>query len=156
MKNYYEKVCYIFATGFGIGYLLPVGQGTLAALAALFFVPAFLRQGLFFQLAEVAVALLVGVYASSVAEKHFGAKDDHRIVIDEIVSIFITFIGFNLYSGFSLYLLAIGFILNRLLDWWKPFPVNRAQNLSGGWGIMLDDVLSAFCANIILHLLFLL
>jgi len=153
MASFFQKISVIVSTGFGIGYLTPIGQGSLAALAAIFLVRPFLSLSLLSQSFLILGCLIIGVVASSVAEKKFDKKDDHRIVIDEIISIFITFWGFE--SGISVAVLASGFILNRLLDIWKPFFISRLQNIHGGWGIMLDDAASAVISNIVLRMILL-
>lgn len=139
----------ILSTCFGIGYLLPIGQGTLAAFAALFLAPYFLHTALGWQLGIVIIGCVVGIFVSSRAEKEFEKKDDHRIVIDEFVSIFITFLGFAV--GISWYWLFAGFLLNRLFDIWKPTPIFALQRLPGGWGIMADDVIAGIYSNIALR-----
>ena len=153
MASFFPKISVIVSTGLGIGYLTPIGQGSLAALAAIFLVRPFLSLSLLSQSFLILGCLIIGVVASSVAEKKFDKKDDHRIVIDEIISIFITFWGFE--SGISVAVLASGFILNRLLDIWKPFFISRLQNIHGGWGIMLDDAASAVISNIVLRMILL-
>ena len=148
MKFFFEKISVFIATGFGIGYLLPIGMGSLAALIALFFVGQFLGLSLLNQTLLILAGILAGAAVSFIAEKKFGKKDDHRIVIDEIVSVFITFWALE-YA--SITVLIFGFILNRLFDIWKPFFISRLQNLRGGWGIMFDDAASAVLSNIILR-----
>lgn len=141
------------STCFGIGFLLPIGQGTLAAFAALFLVPFFLHTALGWQLGIVIIGCAVGVFVSARAEKEFKKKDDHRIVIDEFVSIFITFLGFA--AGFSWDWIAAGFLLNRVFDILKPAPIFALQRLPGGWGIMLDDIAAGIYSNIALRILLL-
>jgi len=85
------------------------------------------------------------------AEKEFGQKDDHRIVFDEFVSIFITFIGFSL--GISWYWLIVGFLLNRFFDIVKPQPIFALQRLPAGWGIMMDDVIAGVYSNVVLRVI---
>ena len=145
----YRKLILISAAGFGIGYLLPIGQGTLAAFIGLFLVPFFLRLSLLWQLGIVVVGCLIGVLVSSEAEKEFGQKDDHRIIIDEFVSIFITFIGFS--SGISWYWLVAGFLLNRFFDILKPPPIFALQRMPDGWGIMMDDIIAGVYSNVVLR-----
>ena len=147
----YRKLILISAAGFGIGYLLPIGQGTLAALIGLFLVPSFLEMPLLWQLGIAVVGCLIGVLVSSEAEKEFGQKDDHRIVFDEFVSIFITFIGFSL--GISWYWLVVGFLLNRFFDIVKPQPIFALQRLPAGWGIMMDDVIAGVYSNVVLRVI---
>ena len=145
----YRKLILILAVGFGVGYLLPIGQGTLAAFIGLFLVPFFLRLSLLWQLGIVVVGCLIGVLVSSEAEKEFGQKDDHRIIIDEFVSIFITFIGFS--SGISWYWLVAGFLLNRFFDILKPPPIFALQRMPDGWGIMMDDIIAGVYSNVVLR-----
>lgn len=151
MSTFLRKLTVWVATGFGIGSLIPIGQGTVAALPPLLLVAFFLRLSFGVQMLVVGAAVLAGVLVAHQAEKLLGVKDDHRIVIDEVVSVFITFLGISS-DSLSLPLLAGGFFLNRVLDIWKPTPVRYLQNLPGGWGIMLDDVGSAMLGNLILRL----
>jgi len=76
-------------------------------------------------------------------------EDDRRIVIDEICGFLITMFAVEK----SLKSLAIGFILFRIFDILKPFPVKRSQNLPGGWGVMIDDLLAGVYSNIILRII---
>jgi len=81
-------------------------------------------------------------------EKQTGKKDDQRIVIDEFVGMLITF--YFVKPNFAY--LIIGFILFRLYDIYKPYPIKKIQNLPSGWGIMLDDILAGVYARIVLHI----
>jgi phosphatidylglycerophosphatase A len=51
--------------------------------------------------------------------------------------------------------LLIGFILFRVFDIFKPYPINRSQKLKAGWGIMIDDALAGIYANTILQVVYL-
>jgi phosphatidylglycerophosphatase A len=88
----------------------------------------------------------LGVIASSRAENYFSEKDPSQIVIDEVVGFLITMFMIP----FSWPILLIGFVLNRVLDIWKPFPARQSQQLPGGWGIMVDDFISGFYSNLLL------
>lgn len=147
-----ERLSLFLASGFGVGYLLPMGQGTLAAFLFLFLVPSFLGLSFFYQFFLVLGLGILGVFVSSVAEKELGKKDDHRIVIDEILSIFVTFAGMPM--GISWSVLFTGFCLNRIADWLKPIGISKIQILKRGWGIMLDDFASAILVNLVLRLIF--
>lgn len=140
----------ILATGFGIGYTVPIGQGTLAAAASLPFIGWFTSLAPQWQLVAVIGGSLLGVQVSKAAERHFGVKDDHRIVIDEIVSVFISFLFLPL-SVTNWSWLVAGLILNRVLDIAKPHPIHELQRLKGGWGVMVDDVLVGIYTNLILR-----
>ena len=148
MTKFFQTIHRLIAAVFGLGSFLPVGQGTAGAFAGLLCVPLFLTLSVVTQCVLIGIGIIVGVYASTSAEKQFGIHDDHRIIIDEFVSIFITFGGVA--AGPSFLILAVGFFLNRVFDIWKPFPARRLQHFPGGWGIMLDDVASGVLAGLVL------
>ena len=113
----------------------------------------------------------VGVWSAGKAAKFAGIKDPQFVVIDEVAGQHITLIlplipvampnlaahldfsQYAIYSALSLlnwrYLLA-GFVLFRLFDIWKPFPIRDLEKLHGGWGIMADDWLAGVYAAILL------
>jgi phosphatidylglycerophosphatase A len=73
------------------------------------------------------------------------------VTVDEVAGTLITFF----YNPVSLPGLAVGFILWRAFDILKLPFIDRIQQLKGGWGVMLDDVLAGICANIVLRVLIL-
>lgn len=89
----------------------------------------------------------LGVIASNKAENYFTEKDPSPIVIDEVLGFLVTMFMIPL----SWPILLVGFVLNRVLDIWKPFPARQSQQLPGGWGIVLDDLVSAFYSNLLLR-----
>lgn len=92
-------------------------------------------------------------WVSTIAEVLLGQKDAQRIVIDEVVGILVTLA----LVPYSLKVVAIGFVLFRIFDVWKPFPVRLCQDrLPGGWGVVGDDVMAGIYANIVLQTLSLL
>jgi len=129
------------ATAAGAGYA-PVAPGTFgSAVGVLLFVPLASLDPVLFAV-TLAGLLALGIWAADHAERVFGQHDDGRIVIDEVVGQLITLTPL-LVSGAirSLPLLAVGFVVFRGLDIWKPGPVSWAErNFSGGAGVMLDDV----------------
>jgi phosphatidylglycerophosphatase A len=138
-----------WATGFGVGYS-PIAPGTLGTLIAI---------PLYHFLSEIPSPLyeitLVGFFFLSVwisenAEIFFRKKDDQRIVIDEMMGFLITMLWIPKTTRFIL----IGFILFRLFDILKPFPIRRLErSLKGGWGVVLDDVMAGVYGNIILQII---
>lgn len=125
-----------------------------------------------------ALALLVflgavGVWSTQRVAEHSGIKDPQFIVIDEVAGQHLTlllplipialphltehfdFSGYAIFSALSLvnwkYLLA-GFILFRVFDIWKPFPIRRLEKLPHGWGVMADDWAASVYAAILLRL----
>ena len=102
------------------------------------------------QLLLFVLIFFIGLWASTLAEKVIGKKDPSEVVIDEAVSPLITFLGI---ATFSWKIAIIGFVLNRIFDIWKPFPINRLQNFKSGWGIMIDDVASAIVSAVVLRVI---
>jgi phosphatidylglycerophosphatase A len=130
----------LIATGFGIG-LLPKGPGTWASLATLplgwLIAIEFGPLGL---LVAAATAFAAGCWASAITAKASGIFDPGFIVVDEIAAQILILATAPL--DWRFYLAA--FVLFRLFDIWKPFPVNRLdRTIKGGFGIMLDDVAAA-------------
>ena len=135
------------ATGFGAGYL-PAAPGTAGSLLGLGLVFLIHNRSVLFYSTIFLAVFALGVHASDRMERATGEKDCRRIVVDEIAGMLAT--GFLLPPGAG-YLFG-GFILFRLLDILKPFPIRWLEReLPGGWGIMLDDTMAAVYANLILQ-----
>jgi phosphatidylglycerophosphatase A len=135
------------ATGFGTGYL-PIGPGSWGTFPGMAL--CWLMQPLHPVLYLVLIVVLSGwgVYLATEAEKHFGKKDPGVIVIDEVVAFPLTMFLVPLSFG----TLVVGFFLNRLMDTIKIWPCNGLQELPGGWGIMLDDLVAAVYSCMLMHL----
>ncbi|MBU1894717.1 MAG: phosphatidylglycerophosphatase A, partial [Candidatus Omnitrophica bacterium] len=82
-------------------------------------------------------------------EKKNRKKDPSYIIIDEFVNIFPVF----LFVPITFFTVIMGFILYRFFDVTKIYPIKELEKVKSGWGIMLDDFLSAVYANIVLHLI---
>jgi phosphatidylglycerophosphatase A len=98
----------------------------------------------------VSAITLAGVWAATRAEKLLGRKDPGAVVIDEVAGQLITFAFVSFNS--SAWIVVSGFVLFRLFDIWKPYPVRRLESLESGLGIMADDVLAGFYAAMVLAL----
>jgi phosphatidylglycerophosphatase A len=147
------------ATCGGAG-LLPAAPGTAGSLVGLGLTVAIthLPSPEVWKSAMLAFAALgicvVGIGAASRAEKFFGRKDPRQVVIDEVVGQMLTFL---VHPGAGWKWLLAGFLLFRVFDVLKPFPARRAEHASGGWGIMLDDVVAgaySLAALTVLELIF--
>jgi phosphatidylglycerophosphatase A len=137
------------ATGCYVG-KLPKAPGTWGSAAA--FVPwFFIREfSLPIYLTIIAALFIVGFFAAGSAEKIMDQPDPGCIVIDEIVGMLIalTFVP----DQPAAWLLA--FILFRIFDIWKPFPVSWFdRHIHGGLGIMLDDVMAGVYALVCLQII---
>lgn len=91
--------------------------------------------------------LILSVPASSMVEKERG-KDPHCVVIDEVVGIQIVLLG----AAPNLAGVIAAFVLFRIFDVWKPFPIDRLQSLPRGWGIVADDVVAGIYTRAVLML----
>jgi len=116
---------------------------------------------------------LIGVWSSARVSDYAGVKDPQYVVIDEVSGLHLTLVlaimpmgsptqfvpgdeasVFALYTAYSLlnwkYLL-LGFILFRVFDIWKPWPIRRLEKLPAGWGVMADDWMAGLYAAILLR-----
>lgn len=140
-----------FATGASIG-RCPVAPASLASFATLVVLVVLRDSWLFragFALVVVA-AVAIGCAVAGRAETLLGAKDDVRIVIDDIAGFLIAVYGFQ---QARVDVLLAAWVLFRLVDNLKLFPIGLIERRApGGWGIMLDDVVAGVYANVILRL----
>ena len=137
------------ALGFGSG-LSPIMPGTCGTIAAIpiYILLHFLPAPLYF----IAIALLfiVGIWICGVTAKKLKIHDHPAIVWDEIVGFLITM----LLAPFNWLWILLGFILFRVFDIFKPWPVRYAdKHLTNGFGIMADDLLAAIYALVILQII---
>jgi phosphatidylglycerophosphatase A len=142
--NLFEK---IIGSGFFTGYI-PVTSGTFGSLIAIFiyWIPGF--EQLQIILPAIAIIFIYGVYVSSKFEKVYG-KDPSECTVDEVVGAWIALIAVPK----TILLTLTSFFIWRTLDIIKPFPARDSEKLPGGWGIMIDDVISGFYSLIIVHLI---
>jgi phosphatidylglycerophosphatase A len=144
--------CFIIfvSTGCFSGFV-PVAPGTVGTLLGIplfflfssFFVPA---VSLLFTVVFIFFSILVSHYAELLAEK----KDPSHIVIDEIAGYLVTMATFPMQWEYVI----LGFFLFRILDIVKPFPADWINdNLTGGAGVVLDDVVAGLYANVILQVI---
>ena len=93
---------------------------------------------------------LASIWISGRAEKIFDEKDAQEIVIDEIAGMLVVFIALP----FTPLTAVLGFILFRVFDIWKPYPICRMQEWTGGLGIVVDDLAAGLYANLVLQFVF--
>jgi len=137
------------ATGLYVG-KIPMAPGTWGSLAAL--LPWFFLKDLPLQtyLLLLIALFIIGFFVSGSAEKIINSPDAGCIVIDEILGMFITLIAAPQHPLAWI----LGFVLFRIFDIWKPFPVSWFdQRIHGGIGIMMDDVIAGLYALLGLQLL---
>ena len=145
-----EFISLIFATGFGAGYI-PKAPGTAGSLMAIPIFWGLSYLNIYIYLFTLVVIFALSIYVSDFAGKYFNDVDAPKIVIDEILGMFITYIPLYFFSVDAINL-AIGFILFRFFDITKPFPVSSANKIKRPLFVILDDVLAAIYAAIVLTL----
>jgi phosphatidylglycerophosphatase A len=97
-----------------------------------------------FLLLAAGLVTMAGIWAASVTERLKGRKDPGIVVIDEVAGQLITFLFVPFGAG--AWTLMAGFLIFRLFDIWKPYPIRRLEILESGLGIMADDVLAGLYA----------
>ena len=140
------------ASGFGAGFS-PFASGTAGSAVALLPWLAMRELTLAAYLAVIVAAFAVGVWASNIVVERLRLEDPGVIVWDEFVGQWITLLPLLVWPRQLLWA-GIGFLVFRVFDVWKPWPVSWAdRKVKGGFGAMLDDVLAGVYAAIVLALL---
>ena len=140
-----NKLKYIIATGFGVGYT-PLFPGTAGSLVALL-IFVFLPLDPIIWLLICLILFSIGIWVSNTVEMEKG-KDPGIVVIDEYVGQWISL----LFLPRTIWIFISAFVLFRVLDIIKPYPAQKFEKIRGGSGIMLDDLIAGIYTNIILHL----
>jgi phosphatidylglycerophosphatase A len=141
---------HFLALGFGSG-LLPKAPGTFGTLAAIPLYLLLAPSSVSIYLVSVIVMSIAGIYICGQAAKDAGVHDHGAIVWDEIVGFLITMFMIPL----SWKSVIVGFILFRIFDIFKPWPISFIdKNVHGGLGIMLDDIIAGLAALACMHLIF--
>lgn len=148
MEQIKNKTIIFFATGGWIGYA-PAAPGTFGSLAALPLCWLITRLTSQWAFLTISLLLLVSIWIAHLAERLEAKKDPGQVVIDEICGMTIALFAlpFTFTSVFC------GFALFRLFDICKPFPIRWIdKRVSGGLGIVLDDLVAGVLANCLFRL----
>ncbi|MBX3244548.1 MAG: phosphatidylglycerophosphatase A [Acidobacteria bacterium] len=102
---------------------------------------------------------LLGIWAAERAMELLGSSDPSEAVIDEIIGQLVTFLFIPFTFAFvsfdlSWKMLLAGFMLFRLFDIWKPYPIDDLQHLHGGLGICADDIVAGIYAGVCLSVIY--
>ncbi len=140
--NFLEK---LIGSGLYSGYS-PVASGTAASLVALiiYFIPHF--EQLYIIVPVSIIFFLYGIPLGTKFEKKYG-KDPKQCTIDEFIGMWISLIALPKTIGIAL----SAFFVWRILDIIKPPPARKLEKINGGFGIMIDDVVSAIYTLLIMH-----
>lgn len=164
----WERVIYWLGIGLGTG-LPKKAPGTWGTVGGLMIALPMLLLGFWGFLAVVAVGCLVGSYVCGKTSKLMGVHDDPHIVFDEWVGMWISLLpsvwllaqtqdaaktGLEYYHPSTALLFIVPFVLFRFFDIIKPPPIKWVdKNVSGGFGILIDDVLAGVMAVIFIFML---
>lgn len=147
-RQVFTHPVHFLAYGFGAG-LSPKAPGTMGTVVAipLYLLLMYLGNEAYY--AATLVGLVAGVFICGYTAGKMGIDDPRGVVWDEIVGYLITMLGLPL----NWIWVVGGFLLFRLFDIWKPWPIRWVdRHVKGGLGIMLDDVIAAIFACVLLNL----
>ena len=146
--GFFEKLALCLSLWFGAG-LMPKVPGTFGTLAAVPIALVMNDLGVFYQILFLMIFIPMAVWSSGLSQRLLGRNDPPEVVIDEVAGLLLTI--FLLPTSWIT--LSLGFILFRLFDILKPFPIRRLEKgIKGGTGIVLDDILAGIYANLCLRL----
>lgn len=139
-----RNVALLFVSCGYVGYspLVPGTMGSALACVLLFLFPAVCAHPAFPILLALAAIVVIN-------RMELSDKDPRFVVIDEVAGMCVTMVG-QPATGLAI---LKGFILFRLFDILKPFPIRRIETLPKGWGIVADDVAAGIYANVVLLIL---
>lgn len=153
INNFWLKAL-VSLGGIGNLPLMPGTYATAATLLILWLMSLYLPWAVL--AAAISGILVISFFACVLfgkdAEQAYNRKDPAQVVIDETAGACVAVLAI---PGDFLYVVLGGFVLFRIFDVWKPWPIKQIQHLRGGWGIVLDDILAGIYANVILRIVFL-
>ena len=139
---------HLLAFGLGTG-LAPFAPGTVGSLLGVLLAWLTLDLGLLAQIGVAAGLFVAGIWICGESARRLGIHDHGGIVWDEIAGMYVTL----LVAPFTLSAWILAFLLFRAFDIVKPWPIRDLDHrLGGGLGIMLDDLVAALYAAILLAL----
>jgi phosphatidylglycerophosphatase A len=133
----------VLASAFGAGYS-PVASGTVGSFVTVVAIWLLPLTPLRIAVALV-IVVLVGIWAGSRVERVLGKKDPGVIVVDEVAGMLLSVVLLPR----TIPVLVTAFLLFRLFDIWKPFPARESQALTGGMGVMVDDLIAGVYALVL-------
>jgi phosphatidylglycerophosphatase A len=142
-----RRLALLISTFGYVGYA-PIAPGTFGSAAGLLVFYAIRATGsAAIEVGVIVWLFLLGIWAGTHAEHHFGGVDPGPIVLDEVVGMLITLCLLPVNAAGAL----LGFFVFRLLDVVKPFPSARFEKLPGGLGVMADDGMAAIYGNLVMR-----
>jgi phosphatidylglycerophosphatase A len=139
---------HFLALGFGSG-LAPVAPGTFGSLVGLALGALVLQAGWGWAALATLVASIAGVWICGESARRLGVHDHPAIVWDEVAGMMLVLLA----APPTAWGAALAFALFRLFDVWKPWPIREVDHgMTGGAGIMLDDIMAALMAAAVMLL----
>jgi phosphatidylglycerophosphatase A len=146
-----KKLAIAIASGFGAG-LIKFGPGTWGTAVA-----SFILAGLsYFQVAHLnyyplllAIAFSIVGYWAILQLKQDWVHDDQRIVVDEIIGLFVTVF----FVPISWMTIVLSFVLFRFFDIFKPLGIRKFDQIDTHWAVIVDDIAAGVYANITLQII---
>ena len=137
-----EKIALLIGTGLGSGFAKPFAPSWGSIPGFLYFILVS-RLPLPFALAIFAALLPPAVWSGGICERLLGCKDPRPVVIDEIAAV--PFALWPLWFHWPVHLVSwlVLFAIYRLADYLKPWPADSLQSVTGGVGILIDDLISS-------------
>lgn len=146
-----DKILYSLGVGFGSG-LFPKAPGTVASFVVLFLAPLWLWLGISATIISILLMTVLGVWICDRTADIMQVHDDARIVWDEFAGQSIVLLPLMVFNQMHWLGILLAFGLFRLFDIWKPWPIRYADHqLTGGFGIMVDDILAGIIAAAVLY-----
>ena len=96
----------------------------------------------------ISIISFAGIWAATRAESLFNRKDPGAVIIDEVSGQMIALLSASFFINFA-WSIASAFVLFRLFDIWKPYPIRRLESLESGLGVMADDVVAGLYAAVV-------
>ena len=143
------RLAFAIATVFKAGYI-PIAPGTVGSIIGLlvfwlikdyasFTIEMFVATALFF----------AGVWASTIVEQVLERHDPGVVIVDEVVGMLVAL----MLLPPTITVMFLAFLLFRVFDIIKPYPARWCEQLSRGWGIMMDDVVAGLYVNVLIHII---
>lgn len=146
-----NRLALVVATWFGCGYF-PWGPGTVGSLAAVliaFALHVYTASGRLTVLALILIWLMPAIWAAGRTELVVGKKDPGLVVVDEVLGQWVTLLGAASLSWINF---LAAFLLFRVFDIWKPWPIRKIERLPKGYGIVCDDLAAGLYGALILYI----
>ncbi len=148
-RSVWEKPSHFIAFGFGSG-AVPFAPGTFGTLMAIPFYLLMRPLSLSMYLFLVILITIASMWLCDKVSKEIKVHDHSGMCLDEIVGFLVTMIG----APHGVIWILLGFALFRLFDIWKPWPIRYLdEQVKGGVGVILDDVVAGIFSFIVLQLL---